>query len=288
VFALPQGSSPALPFLKALEVGFDPLTNSARKATLFEHSTVRGTAHMYPADTQAEPVQRAHEALLLSLDRFGAPDMDYVAQLTGDTFKGAIEKLAGLIFCTPQGDWQTAEEYLSGDVRDKLRQAEAAAALDERFWRNVYALSAVQPEPLGPGEITARLGAGWVPTDVVEAFLCAILARFEGHVTYVSALAQWTLELSKSQRWQLDRVELTQRWGTPRRDALELVEDALNLRQPLIFDIVDEGGQERRVLNQTDTVAAQAKLAELKDHFAEWVWQDAERAERLCAIYNDQ
>jgi N12 class adenine-specific DNA methylase len=280
--------SPALPFLKALEVNFDPLTNSANKADLFTHSTVRAKARMLATDGDADPIQRAHEALLLSLDRYGAPDLDYIARLIGDTREGAIKKLAGRIFRTPVGDWQTAEEYLSGDVRAKLRQTEAAAALDPQFKRNVDALRAVQPEPLGPGEITARLGAGWIPADVVEQFLRDTLARFDGRVTYVLALAQWTIEISKSQRWALDRVELSQRWGTPRRDALELVEDALNLRQPLIFDIVDEGRQERRILNQTETVAIQAKLAEIKDHFASWVWQDGERSQRLCAIYNDQ
>ncbi len=280
------GESPALPFLKALETDFDLLTGSARKAALFERSTVRGRAHE-STPASSDPAQRVQEALLLSLDRYGVPNLDYIASLTGDTPEGAASRLAGLIFRTPAGEWETAEQYLSGDVRAKLRQAEAAATLDEQFRHNVEALRAVQPEPLEPPEITARLGAGWIPADVVEAFLRETLSRFEGRVTYLPALAQWTVELSRGQRGVLDRVELTQRWGTPRRDALDLAEDALNLRLPLIFDVVDEGGRERRVLNQTETVAAQAKLAELKAHFAAWVWQDGERSRWLCELYND-
>jgi adenine-specific DNA methylase len=275
--------NPVLPFLKALEVGYDPLTKTAQPAVLFRRSTVRGQVQAH-GWVDMDPIQRAHEALLVSLDHSGKPDLAYIQKLTEDTREGVIRKLHGLIYETPQGTWETAQEYLSGDVLQKLRQAQAAAALDQRFETNVLALKEVQPVPLTSGEVTARMGASWIPEDVIQRFLESIVPGFEGKTNYLPALSTWTIEVDKHDKWRLSSTAMTQTWGTNRRDALEIAEDALNMKQPVIYDQVDD---DHRVVNQTATVAAQAKVAEMKEHFARWVWQDVDRTQRLLAIYNE-
>ena len=282
------GDCPALPFLKALETDVDIRWGTARKATLFSKGGVRA-AQAIPATPSAK------EALLIELDRFGAVNLDAICQLTGSTHDDALAQLRGLIFRLPSSAtgvnkdqvWVTADAYLSGNIRDKLREAQAQALIDPAFNENVAALEAALPAPLKAGEITARLGAGWIPPEVVMGFVKVLLPQIEGTASYFESLGQWVLEISNT--WVARSVEATQQWGTRRKNALELIEDGLNARQPMVYDTVeDEFGKERRVLNQTETIAAQAKLAEIKAKFEGWVWEDANRALQLAAIYNER
>ncbi|MCA1626446.1 MAG: DEAD/DEAH box helicase family protein, partial [Acidobacteria bacterium] len=145
------------------------------------------------------------------------------------------------------------------------------------------ALCAAQPVPLGAGEITARLGAAWIPEEVIEAFARSLVPSYRGRIRYLAPTAQWVVEPPS---WDASAsVEATQAWGTNRVHALDILDDALNLRRTLVFDQIDD---KTRVINQTETVAAQAKLADMKERFLEWVWKDATRERELCRLYNEQ
>ncbi len=270
---------PALPFLKALEDRYDPLTNSAGKAAIFFRSTVR------QANMTVE-VKSVQDALLLCLDRIGSVDLEYIARLAGQSLEDAAGQLRGQIYKSPDGRWQTADEYLSGNILAKLREAEAAAELDPAFTENVQALQEAMPQPLKPGEIRASLGAGWIGTDVVGSFLQYLLPGGGYTVSYVPDLARWALD--KKYKWGVPSGLLCQRWGTSRRDAFQLVDDALNAHTPVVYDEIRDGGETRRAINRMETVAAQAKLFEIKAKFEEWVWQDEERAAHLAQIYNER
>ncbi|MCA1626969.1 MAG: DEAD/DEAH box helicase family protein, partial [Acidobacteria bacterium] len=172
---------------------------------------------------------------------------------------------------------------LSGNVRARLKEAEAAAQFDEAFKENVEALKAAQPAPLGAGEITARLGAAWIPTEVIETYARFLVPRYRGHIKYLQPTAQWVVDPPGAET--VETVECSQVWGTRRVHALDLLEDALNLRRTVVYDQIDE---KTRVVNQIETTAAQAKLQEVKEKFLEWVWQDAKREQELCRIYNEQ
>jgi len=144
----------------------------------------------------------------------------------------------------------------------------------------------VQPTPLGPEEIAARLGSGWIPPDVVRDFIREIVPQFDGGVKYIEHLGVWKIEGANF--WARNSIEATQTWGTVRMNAIDLVEDALNLHQPLIYDEIDEPAGKRRVLNDTETVTVQAKLAEIKTEFVNWFWSNEGRARELCAVYNER
>jgi N12 class adenine-specific DNA methylase len=269
--------SPVVPFLKALE---EPAGNGRwRRAAIFSSRTIRPLKN-------SSRISSAKDALLYCLNECGKVDLDRIAAVTGQTKDAAADALRGLIYETPSGAWATADEYLSGNVVEKLRVAQAAATLDPRFQENVEALKAVQPAPLGPEEIAARLGAGWIPPEVVRDFIREIVPQFEGQVKYVEHLGLWKIEGANF--WARNSIEATQTWGTARMNAIDLVEDGLNLRQPMIYDEVEEPAGTRRVLNDTETVAAQAKLAEIKLKFVEFVWSDEERTRELCTIYNER
>jgi len=270
---------PALPFLRALEVistGTLP-----RKAALFSQFALRAAVAM----------RRPHnprEALLLCLDRFGSVDVSWMATQLGVTDDVVITELNGQIFHEPVGkQWLTADDYLSGNVRVKLREAQAAAIFDPKYHANATALQAVQPDPLRADEITARLGAGWIPTEVVKSFIETLMPGLSVEVTYLEPLGKWTVDLL-SGGWLLhEGIEATQTWGTQRRHALNLIDDALNVSLPIIYD--DLGGTPpQRAVNQNETLAAQAKQAEIKARFAEWVWIDDARCAQLVARYNDR
>ncbi len=185
---------------------------------------------------------------------------------------------------TPKEDeWETADRYLSGNVRAKLKTAESAAALDPGFRRNVEALKAVQPADLLPGDISARLGAAWIPTSDIRDFICETLDAPKSFVTvnHSGAIATWSLTLDSSVK---SAVSNTTTWGTARARATDLIEDALNGRTPTIYDQIDK---DTRVINQQETLAAREAQQKLKEKFSEWVWKDEERAHRLARYYND-
>ncbi|RRH87135.1 lactate dehydrogenase, partial [Mesorhizobium tamadayense] len=198
--------------------------------------------------------------------------------------EAVIAELGDALFRDPEtGSWQTADAYLSGQVRDKLKAAQAAAALDPVFERNVRALVEVQPADLRPSDITARLGAPWIPADDVVAFVHETMGA-EIRIHHMPELASWTVE-ARQLGWM---AAGTSEWGTDRRHAGELIADALNSRVPQIFDTVKEGTAEKRVLNVVDTEAAKQKLQKIKTAFQNWIWSDPDRTDRLARVYNDR
>ncbi|NOT59134.1 MAG: N-6 DNA methylase [Acidobacteria bacterium] len=269
--------SPLVPFLRALE---EPAgKGSWKKSTLFTQRTIR-------PNHRAVQSGSAKEALLVCLNEFGEVDLARIAELTGQTSDETADSLQGLSYELPSGLYQTAEEYLSGNVGQKLREAERAASLNPRFQANVGTLAKVQPKPLGPEEIAARLGAGWIPSAFVKAFIAELVPQFQGEVQYIESLSIWKLEAVT--HYARSSIEATQTYGTSRANAFDLLEDTLNLRTPDVFDLVMENGNERRVVNDNETLAAQAKQTELKAKFTEWVWKDEQRARELCALYNER
>lgn len=231
----------------------------------------------------------AQDALALSLHERGRVDLPLIAGQLGITEAEALADLAGDIYLdpvrsTPAFDhWVPADEALSGAVRTKLALACEKTETDPRFHGVVAALEAVQPVDLKPSEITARLGAPWIPVDVIEAFISETM-EITTRIHHTKELASWTVDKAPF----AGHVSSTSVWGTPRRSAADLLEDALNSSIPKIYDIIrDADGSERRELNTTDTEAAKEKLAAIKSTFETWVWRESDRADRLVRIYND-
>ncbi|MCI0524295.1 MAG: hypothetical protein L0Y75_03445 [Acidobacteria bacterium] len=270
--------SPVVPFLKALEIPAGK--NLYNRAPIFSGRTIR------PARIQSNGCS-PKEALLISLNDKGRVDLDYIVRLCRRPHSEALAELGALVYETPSGEYVTAEEYLSGDVRQKLREAERAAEFNPAFQKNVEALRAVQPADLGRDEIIVRLGAAWVPESVVSEFITSLVPSFSGTVRYIPALAVWKIENTSA--WARSSVEATQTWGTSRVNAFDLIEDILNLRTTTVTDeVADPGGGTRRVVNDNETIAAQAKQLEIKQRFTEWVWKDDDRAATLIRIYNER
>ena len=229
-------------------------------------------------------IASAADALAVVLNERGRVDIDHIAELLHRDPQDVVAELGSAIFRDPaDGSLQTADAYLSGHVRDKLKVAEAAAALDPAYERNVSALQGVQPADLRPSDITARLGAPWIPAADVVAFVKETM-NADIRIHHMPALASWTVDAR-----QLAYLAVgTSEWGTGRRHAGELLSDALNSRVPQIFDSFTENGTERRVLNVVDTEAAKVKLQKIKDAFQRWIWSDPDRTDRLARVYNDR
>jgi N12 class adenine-specific DNA methylase len=266
---------PDQPLLLSLE-NYDAEGKRATKTAIFE----RRTLQKY---TPASHVDTAAEALAISLNEIGGIDWKRMESLTGRSPRQMQHELEGMVYRNPEGDWETADRYLSGNVRAKLKTAESAASLDRSYQHNVEALKAVQPADLLPGDISARLGSSWIPASDVKDFICETLDIPKSFVSvaHAGAIATWALTLDHYAR---TAVGNTTTWGTPRARATELIEDALNGRTPTIYDQIDK---DTRVVNQQETIAAREAQQKLKDKFSEWVWQDEERAQRLARFYND-
>ncbi|RWI62182.1 MAG: lactate dehydrogenase [Mesorhizobium sp.] len=229
-------------------------------------------------------ITSAADALAVVLNERGHVDPDHIAELLHRDVDDVIAELGSAIFRDPtDGAWQTADAYLSGPVRDKLKAAEAAAALDPAYERNVMALVGVRPADLSPSDITARLGAPWIPAADIVAFVHETMGA-EIRIHHMPELASWTVE-ARQLGWM---AAGTSEWGTDRRHAGDLLADALNSRVPQIFDTVREGNSERRVLNVVDTEAAKEKLQKIKTAFQSWIWSDPDRTDRLARVYNDR
>ncbi len=229
-------------------------------------------------------IASAADALAVVLNERGRVDLDHIAELLHRDADDVIAELGSAIFRDPaDGSWQMADAYLSGQVREKLKAAEAAGALDRAYERNVAALQAVQPADLRPSDITARLGAPWIPAADVVHFVKETM-NVDIKIHHMPELASWTVRAG-----QLAYLAAgTSEWGTNRRHAGELLTDALNSRVPQVFDTVVENGKERRVLNVVDTEAAKERLQKIKDAFERWIWSDPERTDRLARVYNDR
>jgi N12 class adenine-specific DNA methylase len=268
-------SDPDQPLLLSLEI-YDADTKRAQRTAIFERRTLG-------RHKPAEHVETAAEALAISLNEVGRIHWPRMEKLTGHSSKQLQRELDGLVYRNPEGEWETADRYLSGDVRAKLKTAEAAAPLDPSYHRNVEALKEVQPVDLLPGDISARLGSSWIPTRDVKTFVAELLDISEGTITvsHSGAIATWALTLDS---YAKSNVSNTTAWGTPRAIASDLIDDALNGRTPTIYDQIDK---DTRVLNQQETIAAREAQQKIRDRFGEWIWQDEERAARLARLYND-
>ncbi|NSY72564.1 lactate dehydrogenase [Agrobacterium tumefaciens] len=229
-------------------------------------------------------ITSAADALAVVLNERGHVDLDHIAELLHRNPEDVVTELGSAIFRDPaDGSWQMADAYLSGHVREKLKVAEAAAALEPAYERNVSALTAVQPVDLRPSDITARLGAPWIPAGDVVAFVKETMGT-DIRIHHMPELASWTVEAR-----QLSYLAAgTSEWGTDRRHAGELLSDALNSRVPQIFDTIRDGDSEKRVLNVVDTEAAKEKLHKIKQAFQRWIWSDPDRTDRLARVYNDR
>ena len=260
-------------------------------ASIEDYDLDSGLARMGPvfrerviAPPAAPVITSATDALAVTLSQVGRVDPDHLAELLERSPDEALAQLGTTVFRNPRTEhWETADAYLSGAVRSKLETAEAAAALDPQYRRNVDALREVQPEDLKPSDITARLGAPWIPTDVVEAFAVQVMGAAV-RVQHTEALATWSVDGSAF----AGTAAGTSSWGTPRRHAGTLLHDALNSATPQIWDTVVEDGAEKRVLNVEATEAAKEKLGRIKDAFTAWIWTDPDRTDRLGRIYNDR
>jgi N12 class adenine-specific DNA methylase/adenine-specific DNA methylase len=255
---------------------YDLETGVARQGPIFRDRVI--------APPAAPLIATAADALAVTLNERGRVDLDSIADLLEQDSGAALAQLGTTVFRNPAtGGWETADAYLSGPVRGKLAAAIAAAADDAQYQRNVAALRDVQPEDLRPSDITARLGAPWLPTDAVEAFSAEIMGT-DIRVFHSEAVATWTVRGDAFDGTALGTSE----WGTARRHAGQLLHDALNGGTPQIFDTVYEDGVEKRVLNVEATEAAKEKLARIKTAFTDWVWTDPDRTDRLARIYNDR
>ena len=253
-----------------------------------KHGPIFRERVLHPETTPV--IETAEDALAVTLHETGLVDLDRIAELLGRSRETAIAELGERIFLDPEATvainsevWVTADAYLSGKIRDKLTAAEAAAALDPRYQRNVAALEKTLPEDLKPSDITARLGAPWIPADVVAAFAEEVLG-VKTPVYHTVEIASWSINVHAFAGLASSSTD----WGTSRRHAGELLMDALNASLPQIYDEFEEDGVKKRVLNAADTEAAKDKLAKIKAAFETWVWKDVERADRLARIYNDR
>ena len=266
---------PDFPSMLALET-YDPETGTATKAAIFSTRVVGSRAGPGPA-----PIPRRRRWPSLST-RPAASTWTASASLLGVDPDSARHALGSLVWDDPAGGpAQTAQRYLSGNVRTKLAAAQAAAAIDARFEANVAALTAVQPDDLTPGEIDARPGATWIPPSDVAAFLAETFEGAKAIVEHTPIDASWALQVPT---WQRTSLLMTSTWGTKRADAITLFAKALNQQQHQVYDTDADG---RRILNSEETLLAQEKQQLLSDRFAKWVWEDPERSARLAARYNE-
>ena len=264
------------------------------KADMFTKRTIRPERTVTSVDTPSE-------ALAVSIGEHGRVDLPYMAELLGSPgdYERITTELQGVIFKDPSADadepeagWQTADEYLSGNVRNKLRMAQIAAESHPEFKINVEALTKAQPKDLEASEIDIRLGATWLNPAIVQQFMMETFQppyriRYNNliQVRYSPFTSEWRIG-NKSAAGMYD-IMSTETYGTHRANAYKILEDTLNLRDCRIYDTIEEDGKERRVLNQKETMLAQQKQQAIKDTFAGWVWQDPQRRNLLVKQYNE-
>ena len=256
------------------------------KADMFTKRTIRQQRSVDSVDTAAE-------ALALSIGEKARVDMAYMSQLTGKSEDDIIDELNGVIFLDPvYGDWQTADEYLSGNVRQKLREAEKAAVDSPGYLPNVEALRAAQPKDLDASEIEVRLGATWIDKKYIQQFMFELLepplyARRSLEVNYSEFTAEWNISGKNSIPYNDINARMT--YGTDCANAYKILEDTLNLRDVRIYDTVrDADGKEKRVLNSKETTLAQQKQQAIKEAFRDWIWRDPDRRRELVQLYNER
>ena len=271
--------------LCSLEV-LDDEGNFKRKADMFTKRTIK-------PHREVTSVETASEALALSIGEKARVDLPYMEQLTGKTQAELVQDLQGVIFKVPNCEpvsYVAADEYLSGNVRNKLTVAELAAKNDPELAVNVEALKKVIPKDLSAAEISVRLGATWIPQEDIQRFVMELLtpssyAAGRLKVRYTPINGDWFIENKSS---DMGNVKADSTYGTKRASAYRIIEDTLNLRDTRIFDYVyDEHGNKKAVFNAKETTAAQAKQEVIKQAFQDWLWKDPERRNRLVRYYND-
>ena len=273
--------------LCSLEI-LDEDRNLKRKADLFTKRTIR-------SHKPAEKVDTAVEALALSIGEKAHVDMDYMGRLTGKDEETLFAELTGVVFLNPDyaegvnEKYLPADEYLSGNVRQKLAVAQGKAEQDPQYQINADALAQVQPVDLTASEISVRLGATWLDTEYVRRFIFETLgtprsAQWSMKVHYSGITGEWRIEGKSKDRGNVKAIST---YGTKRINAYEIIEDTLNLKDVRIFDYqYDEEGRRIAVLNKKETAIAQSKQELIKDAFAEWIWKDPDRREAICKTYN--
>ena len=271
--------------LCSLEV-LDDEGNFKRKADMFTKRTIK-------PHREVTSVETASEALALSIGEKARVDLPYMEQLTGKTQAELVQDLQGVIFKVPNSEpvsYVAADEYLSGNVRNKLTVAELAAKNDPELAVNVEALKKVIPKDLSAAEISVRLGATWIPQEDIQRFVMELLtpssyAAGRLKVRYTPINGDWFIGNKSS---DMGNVKADSTYGTKRASAYRIIEDTLNLRDTRIFDYVyDEHGNKKAVFNAKETTAAQAKQEVIKQAFQDWIWKDPERRNRLVRYYND-
>ena len=272
----------------------DEKKNLKSKADMFTKRTIRPEHIVTSVDTPSE-------ALAVSIGEHGKVDLPYMAELLGTPgeYGRITTELSGVIFKDPAADaddpetgWQTADEYLSGNVRDKLRMAQLAAESRPEFKVNVEALTKAQPKDLEASEIDVRLGATWLDPSIVQQFMMETFQppyriRYNNAITirYSPYTSEW--RISNKSATGFGDIMATETYGTRRANAYKILEDTLNLRDSRVYDTIVEDGKEKRVLNQNETTLAQQKQQAIKDAFAGWVWKDPQRRALLVKKYNE-
>ena len=288
--AFSQDSSYSL--LSSLEI-LDDEGNLERKTDMFFKRTIKPHTPVTSVDT-------ASEALAVSMGEKAGIDMEYMCQLSGKSENDVFEELKGVIFLNPlygQGNpneqkYLMADEYLSGNVREKLEVARCSAKLyPDDYNINVEALERVQPKDLTASEISVRLGATWIPTDIVQQFIYEFLdtpryAQWKIKLHYSPYTSEWSIE---NKSYDTSNLKVYRTYGTDRINAYKIIEETLNLKDVRIFDYVeDEEGRKKPVLNKKETTIALQKQELIKEGFKEWIWKDPQRREKLCKLYNEK
>ena len=273
--------------LCSLEI-LDENGNLARKADMFTKRTIK-------PKTEITSVDNANDALIVSLSEKARVDITFMQKLCNMDMDKILKDLDGEIFNVPEygepNHWVTADEYLSGNVREKLKIAEHFAETDERFNVNVKYLKEVQPKDLSASEISVRLGSTWIPPEDIKVFIEYLLnpsnyACQNINVHYNEATSEWWIEGKNYDKYN---IKATNTYGTGRANAYKIIEDSLNLKDTRIYDYYeDENGKRVAELNKKETAIAQAKQEQIKLAFEEWIWKDPERRERLTKVYNER
>lgn len=273
--------------LCSLEI-LDENGNLARKADMFTKRTIK-------PKTEITSVDNANDALIVSLSEKARVDIAFMQKLCNMDMDKMLKDLEGEIFNVPEygepNQWVTADEYLSGNVREKLKIAEHFAETDERFNVNVKYLKEVQPKDLSASEISVRLGSTWIPPEDIKVFIEYLLnpsnyACQNINVHYNEATSEWWIEGKNYDKYN---IKATNTYGTGRASAYKIIEDSLNLKDTRIYDYYeDENGKRVAELNKKETAIAQAKQEQIKLAFEEWIWKDPERRERLTKFYNER
>ncbi len=271
--------------LCSLEV-MDSEGRFVRKADMFSKRTIKAYKEITSVDT-------ANEALIVSLSEKASVDLEYMSKLTNKTQEELVKELDGIIYKLPMENnkYVTSDEYLSGNIREKLKMAEASVGMHPEFATNIEALKQVMPKDLTANEIGIKLGATWIPTEIIDNFMYELLetpnhAQWNMKVKFSEYNSQWYIT---NKNYDYSNVKANKTYGTNRVNAYEIIEKTLNLKDVKIFDTeTNADGNKVRVFNAKETAIAQAKQDQIKQAFEDWIFNDVERRERLVRLYNDR